>query len=250
MKKKIIILIMIIPIILIFTTNLVITKVPVIVDVPVSSVDVIGKLNRIIDLAGATFNSDDFKLIVSISPQNAKANITYQLVEVENQKLASVEIKDGKVVPHSTGVVKIIVKAGDKSDVVTFWFTSSLPIFKLNENMTEDDVDLINFTTDLIELKQNEICDLTKYLPNEETFSTLFNMSKQEFIDNSSLKVIDNDILIIEDEFTWKILGKNLGTSNISVSYRYLLINQKGEISVKIKEITNKVVVISEEGVK
>lgn len=248
MKKKIIILIMIIPIILIFTTNLVIKKIPVIVDVPVSSIDVVGKHNRIIDLAGADFESDDFKLIVSILPQNAKANITYQIVEVENQKLAMVKIEDGKVVPHSTGAVKIIIKAGDKSDVVTFWFTSSLPVFKLNDDMTEDDVDLINFATDLIKIKQNEICDLTKYLPSEEKFTTDFNMSKQEFIDNSSIKVVDSSVIMIEDEFTWKIIGKSLGTSNISVSYQYLLIDTNGNISIKVKEITTKVVVIREEG--
>lgn len=249
MKKKIIILIMIIPIILIFTTNLVIKTTPVIVDVPVSSVDVLGKHNRIIDLASVALDSDEYKLIVSISPQNAKANITYKLEAVENQKLALVEIEDGRVIPHSTGAVKVVVKAGDKSDIVTFWFTSSLPVFKLVGNMTEDDVDIINFTTDLIEIKQNEICDLTKYLPGDTEFTTEFNMSKQEFIDNSYLKVVDNSVITIEDEFTWKIMGKSIGTSSLSISYHYLLIDENGEISVKIKEITTIVKVTSEEGV-
>lgn len=240
MKKKIIVLIMVIPIILIFTTNLIVSSTNIIVDVPVSSVDVIGSHYRIIDLVSS---DRDLAIDARITPKEAKAKITYQIFEVEGQKEADVEIVNGKVIPHSLGAVNVKVSAGDKSDIVTFLFISSLPVLGVSPDQNEDEVDLITFTESLIKVSNDSLIDLRSYLPSDETFVEKYNMTKQEFVDNSVLQIDNALCLVIEDEFTWKLKAIKMGSQDIRVRYKCLLINGDGEIKVKTKEIMMKVVV-------
>lgn len=128
MKTKVIALILVIPLLLIFTTSTVVKTAETIVNIPVSSVEIEGEKIRFVDISSA----GEIKLNATVYPDNAKnKSVTFSKDGVDGQKEASVllDAKLGTVKPLSTGYVKITANAdGGKSDAVTFVFTSDKPI--------------------------------------------------------------------------------------------------------------------------
>ncbi len=240
MKKKIIVLILIIPVILIFTTNLVINTTPIIVNPPVKSIEVVGKKHRVIDLGDNLHDNKDLWIKVDVMPKSAKANITYKILENSERKSANVEVNNGKVIPHSTGDVTILVSAGDKSTTISYHFTSSLPVFKLQPGMTEDDVRLINFSQSEITTNVNSVINLAEYLPSEDDLINelgMFKGYKNELLSTSSLDVVDGEVVAIDDEFSLKLMTKKVGLTKVGMTYKYLLIDEFNKISIANKRI-------------
>ncbi len=123
-KNKIIALILVIPLLLMFSLSTAAKSVEVLVDVPVSEVHLTidGEKEKNIDILAQT----QVKLDVRILPTTATHTKTsYQAVAVEGKKKAVVEISDdGVVSAKSVGSVIIIATAGGKQDSVTLNFGS------------------------------------------------------------------------------------------------------------------------------
>lgn len=126
MKTKVIALVLVIPLLLIFTTGSVVQATELLVDVPVTSVTILGERNRRIDIA----EERTLKIETEVLPANAtNAKVTYSAEAVEGQQKAEVIISDdGTVKPLTAGTVNIVAYADGKSDSITVAFYSSLPM--------------------------------------------------------------------------------------------------------------------------
>lgn len=126
MKTKVIALVLVIPLLLIFTTGSVVQATELLVDVPVTSVTILGERNRRIDIA----EEGTLKIETEVLPANAtNAKVTYSAEAVEGQQKAEVIISDdGTVKPLTAGTVNIVAYADGKSDSITVAFYSSLPM--------------------------------------------------------------------------------------------------------------------------
>ena len=140
MKKitsKIILLTMIIPIILIFTMGTTIDMTAIMVDIPVTNVEIQGDEVLFVDV---TAENNTIQLNTEVSPKEATdKTITYSTASIGNEKQAIVEIsKDGKITPKSTGSVKIIATAnGGRQDSVqiTFYSSQVSEVEKITQNL-------------------------------------------------------------------------------------------------------------------
>ena len=91
MKTKVIALVLVIPLLLIFTTGSVVQATELLVDVPVTSVTILGERNRRIDIA----EEGTLKIETEVLPTNAtNAKVTYSAEAVEGQQKAEVIISD------------------------------------------------------------------------------------------------------------------------------------------------------------
>ncbi len=139
MKLKVIALMLVIPLMLIFSTSTVIKSTEILVNVPVSSVEISGDETRYIDLAEY---KEKLKLDVLVLPENASnKKVTFTTEPVYGQKPASVKIDDnGLITPLSTGCVMVIANAdGGRMDRVQLNITSSKPLFGEIEK-TDDEI--------------------------------------------------------------------------------------------------------------
>lgn len=150
MKKtvtKIIILIMVIPMLLIFTMGTAIDVSTVMLDhIPVTNVEIEGDETLFVDVY-ASDNSVTLNTIVSpVEASNKK--VTYSIQEVTGEKLADVILdENGKVIPKSTGSVRVVATAdGGRQDSVLINFYSNLPteVEQIKNNYTIEVGETIN----------------------------------------------------------------------------------------------------------
>ena len=150
MKKtvtKIIILIMVIPMLLIFTMGTAIDVSTVMLDhIPVTNVEIEGDETLFVDVY-ASDNSVTLNTIVSpVEASNKK--VTYSIQEVTGEKLADVILdENGKVIPKSTGSVRVIATAdGGRQESVLINFYSNLPteVEQIKNNYTIEVGETIN----------------------------------------------------------------------------------------------------------
>ena len=127
MKKitsKIVLLTMIIPIILIFIMGTTIDMTAIMVDIPVTNVEIEGDEIIFVDV---TSDNNTVQLNTIVSPKEASdKTITYSALPIANEKQANIELsRDGKITPKSTGSVKIVATAsGGRQDSVQINFYS------------------------------------------------------------------------------------------------------------------------------
>lgn len=141
MKKitsKIILLTMIIPLILIFIMGTTINVTSIMVDIPVTNVEIEGEKVLFVDV---TSEDNTVKLNTIVTPSEATdKTITYSATSVNEERQAEVEISsDGVVTPKSTGSVKIIATAnGGRQDSVqiNFYSTSVNQVEQIKNNYT------------------------------------------------------------------------------------------------------------------
>lgn len=137
MKTKVIALMLVIPLMLIFSTSTVIKSTEILVNVPVSSVEITGDKIRYIDVA----EKEKLKLDVKVYPENAtNKKVTFTTEPVSGQKAASVKIDDnGLIAPLSTGSVTIIANAdGGRMDRVQLNIISTKPVLGEVEKTDEE----------------------------------------------------------------------------------------------------------------
>lgn len=143
MKSKLVALMLVIPLLLIFTTSSVVKITTILVDVPVSSVEIMGESSLSVDIAA---ENNTVQLITAVYPENAtNKKISYIAEAVDGQPEAKVLISDGGLVtPLSTGVVKITAFASDRSASIqiVFFSTAVLGTVQLTHsfNLNESDV--------------------------------------------------------------------------------------------------------------
>lgn len=123
-KNKIIALMLVIPMLLMFSMSTAASAVEVLVDVPVSKVVLTANGEK--ELEMDVEKGESITLEAKIEPTTAThAKVSYQVQEVEGAKKAEVIITDeGKVIPKSIGSIAIVAVAGAQQDSVVLNFTS------------------------------------------------------------------------------------------------------------------------------
>ncbi len=240
MKQKIIILILIIPIILIFTTSVVIKKTAIVVNPTVTSVSVDGRHTRVVDIAKELENNPLLKIEAIVMPKDVNVTLKYTIEEVENKPQAKVEVTDdGVVIPKSLGWVKVRVNAMDRSDAVTFNFICSEPLGIKTKDMNKEDVKIIEFEKEEITINVGEETTITEYLPLDEELQEKYNIGRDYLLGtgNFSIQNVTEQVLVITDKFSWKVTGVKKGSSYVSVTYKYVLLDENGNISNEEKTI-------------
>ena len=133
---KVILITMIIPIILIFTMTTTINMSSIMVDIPVSDIEIQGDEVYFVNVRD---KDNTVKLNTVVTPKEASdKSITYKASPIGSDRQADVEIsQDGIVTPRSTGSVKITATSiGGRQDSVQINFYSSLveEIKQVNKN--------------------------------------------------------------------------------------------------------------------
>ncbi len=123
-KSRVISLLLVIPLLLIFVMTSVVETTQIIVDIPVSSVKILG--DEVVDIDIAT-QSNVYQIQTEITPQNAtNQNVKLDFdEEVPGQQKANVKITDdGKIIALSLGSVIITATAGNgRQDKIQINFT-------------------------------------------------------------------------------------------------------------------------------
>ncbi|MBO5866857.1 MAG: hypothetical protein J6Q55_02255, partial [Clostridia bacterium] len=123
-KSRVISLLLVIPLLLIFVMTSVVETTQIIVDIPVSSVAILGE--KVVDIDVAT-QSNLYQIQTEITPKNAtNQNVTLDANEqVPGQTKANVKItEDGQIVALSLGSVIITATAGNgRQDKIQLNFT-------------------------------------------------------------------------------------------------------------------------------
>lgn len=181
-KNKIIALMLVIPMLLMFSLSTAASAVEILVDVPVSKVTL--TVNGEKELEVDVEKGDPIELEAKIEPSTAThAEVSYQVQEVEGVKKADVIITDdGKVIPKSIGSVAIVAVAGAQQDSVVLTFSAE----KVAE--AEQAVENINITVgENKELKIGE--DLLLY-PSSAVYEINFSSSNDKVASVNSRGII------------------------------------------------------------
>lgn len=141
MKKtttKVLLLIMIIPMLLIFTMGTTIDVTSIMVDVPVTNIEIEGEDVLFVDVTSA---NSSVKLNVVVYPSEASnKNVVFSSEAVGKEETALVDISnDGVVTAKTTGTVRVVATAdGGREDSVVINFYSSLVtnVSQINESFS------------------------------------------------------------------------------------------------------------------
>ena len=125
MAKKILILILALPLILmisIFTTSNTVSSV---IDIPVTGLDIIGNDIVYLDLD----NEEKYKVDYTVYPTNANQNVIFTTEEFGDSNLADLEFRDGYIIPKSVGAAKVFlttVDGGFKDSFVVYVYSDTI----------------------------------------------------------------------------------------------------------------------------
>ncbi len=150
-NTKIIALLLVIPLLLIFTMTSVVKTTTLAVDIPVASVEIKGDNVVDIDLAE---DENAYKIETEILPQSAtNKTVKLEASKVEGKEQAQVRIAaDGTITALSLGSVKITaIAGGGRTDSIQINFTSSLPT-----EVSEEQKNLTLNRGDSLTLKERE----------------------------------------------------------------------------------------------
>ncbi len=209
-NTKIIALLLVIPLLLIFTMTSVVKTTTLAVDIPVSSVEILGEDVVDIDLAE---EENSYTVETAITPINAtNQNVVFETSQVGDEELAEVvkkDEKDGKVtiVAKSLGSVFITAVAGNgRTDTIRVNFTSSLV------------ADVSNAGKEDISLKLGETDNLaqSKYL----TYKGALGKMEWKSADESVAKVENSGL----------IRGDKAGTTTVSARITGLSVDENGVV--------------------
>ena len=207
MKKvttKVLVLMLIIPMLLIFTMATTIDMTAVMVDtIPVTSVDIEGEEVLFVDI---TSDNNSVKLNTVVSPKEAtNKKVEYTTQSVANQKQAIISISsDGTVYPKSSGSIRVVATAdGGRQDSVQINFYSTVA----------SEVEQITETININVGEETKIVTGTdfKLYPSSANGSITYTAS------NNKVKV---------DKYTGEITGLFTGTSIVTASIAGVEYNQ------------------------
>lgn len=217
---RIIVLLMVIPLLLIITTSTVVNVTEILVDVPVSSVEILGEDNLHIaidgkDESGAYDNS--YRIETVVKPDDAThKNVTFKIEEVEGQKKAEVIIKDGVIRPLTEGTIRVVATAGARSDEIQITYTSD-SVYSVKR--TADN------TLKVAEGKELSVKNYLSVYPEDAAYA-----AETEF--SSPLKASF-------DKVTGVIVGKARGTTCLTIKIPGIAIDEKdGTVTDCVHEAT------------
>lgn len=110
MKKKLILLILVLPIFLMVSLFAATRTASWAIKVPVSGIEIIGD-----DIVYLSLDSDErYKVEYAVYPTNAEnRNVVFSTEEIDGYDFAELEYKDGYIVPKSTGIAKVYLTTVD-----------------------------------------------------------------------------------------------------------------------------------------
>lgn len=214
MKLKVIALVLVIPLILIFTTSSVAKTIDILVDVPVSSVKINEIENKSVDLAAG----EAVVVETVVEPKNAtnkNVTITQEPTKGKENNVAKVKIEGNKIIPLSKGNVTVRATAGEKFDTVDLYFYSSEPLDG-DVEIKEEDL----YTTEGSSLNATDNLNFKIDSPTDMTFS----------IDDESIASINS--------LYGAVRTKTPGKTTIRVRYGGITISDEGVVSKKTFEHT------------
>ena len=221
-KTRVISLLLVIPLLLIFVMTSVVETTQIMVDIPVSSVKILGE--KVVDIDIAT-QSNLYQIQTEITPKNAtNQNVMLDASEgVPGQQKANVKITDdGKIVALSLGSVIITATAGNgRQD-------------KIQLNFAMDAVSDVTAVTMQVPIKVGESINLTdgEYL------------SKRGTIDDATWTSDAPTIASVNDLGIVK--GQSVGNTNVNGAIVGKHLNdQTGEVTNKTYNVTYNVDVTS-----
>jgi len=223
---KVILLMLIIPLLLVFTMVTTIDMTSIMVDIPVTSVEIEGEEILFVDV---NQENNFVKLNTVVNPKEAtNKGVTYSIESTNGDKLAIVDIsKDGIVSPKSAGTVKVIATAdGGRQDSVQINFYST----KVNE--VEQITETINL--DIGEKKRITLgADFNVYPSNAS---------------ESNITYTSNSNKIKIDKYSGEITGLFVGESTVTANVEGVKYDESSNKFIdKIYSIDFKVVVESDE---
>lgn len=214
MKLKVIALVLVIPLILIFTTSSVTKTIDLLVDVPVSSVHISEIQNKSIDIA----TGEIVTVETVVEPQNATnqtVNLTQEPTKGKENNVAKVKIDGNKIIPLSKGNVTVRATVGEKFDTVDLYFYSSEPM----------DGD--------IEFKEDEI-----YITEGYSTSVLDNLKLNVDAPNDMSFSVSDETVASVNELYGTLRAKTPGKTSVRMSYGGIVLDENGVVSAKNFEQT------------
>lgn len=206
MKKittKIILLMFIIPLLLVFSMVTTIDMAAIMVDIPVTNVDIEGEEIRFIDI-GESRNVVELNAVVKPKEATNK-NVTYTIFDLEGNIPSDITVsQEGVVFAKTTGSVRIVATAdGGRQDSVQINFYSS----KINY------VEQINKNIDIVVGDRVKISSGVDYsiMPSNAIGEIIYTAS------NDKIKV---------DKYTGEITGLFVGTSTVTATISGIKYNE------------------------
>lgn len=200
---RVIVLLMVIPLLLIFTTSTVVDVTEILVDVPVSSIEILG--DEVLDIAIDQKNEigeydNSYKIETVVKPEDAThKTVTFSVEEVEGKKKAEVIISsDGVVRPLSEGTVKIVATAGARSDEIKITYTSDSVYSVQSDGLS---------TIQLDEGEEKDIKDFVSVYPQDVTYESEVEFSKPLKASYNSASGMIKGRSSGEFEMTFKVSG-------------------------------------------
>lgn len=183
-KNKIIALMLVIPMLLMFSMSTAANAVEILVDVPVSKVTL--TVNGQKELEVDVEKNESIELEAKIEPSTAtRSTVSYQVQAVDGAKQAEVIITDsGKVIPKSIGSVAIVAVAGAQQDSVVLTFTSDVVA------EASQAVDSISLTVG--EKKELKIGEALLIYPSSADYEIVFSSSNEKVATINSRGIIES----------------------------------------------------------
>ena len=217
---RIIVLLMVIPLLLIITTSTVVNVTEILVDVPVSSVEILGEDNLHIAIDGKDESGvydNSYRIETVVKPDDAThKNVTFTVEEVEGQKKAEVIIKAGVIRPLTEGTVRVVATAGARSDEIQITYTSD-SVYSVKRTA--------DTTLKVAEGKELSVKNYLSVYPEDAAYA-----AETEF--SAPLKAS-------LDKVTGVIIGKARGTTDLTIKIPGIAINeQDGTVTDCVHEVT------------
>lgn len=191
MKKRLILLILVLPIFLMLCLFAVTKTVSLAVEVPVSGIEINGEKIVYLDLE----KNEKYEMDYTVYPTNAKnQEVTFSVEQVGEDRLAELEYKDGYIIPKSGGTAKVYLTTVDGG------FKDSLLVF-----VESSGLESISSTTPKSSILVNEKIKIsTTFIP-----STAADLSLEYKSSNEKVARVNNK---------GEIVGVGRGTAVITVS--------------------------------
>lgn len=240
MKKRLILLILVLPIFLMLSLFAVTKTVSLAVEVPVSGIEIIGDSVVYLDYD----KGEKYEIEYAVYPTNAKnRDVIFSTEAVGEEKLAELEYTDGYIVPKSGGVAKVYlttVDGGYKDSLVVFVDSSRLE--SISSTVEQSSILVGERTSVSTEFEPAGAADLRlEYSSSDERVArvnakgeifgvgrgtaviTIASVADPEVKDTVEINVYQNDPLVIAQSSvsTWKHSGSIEISIKDEIDYEY-----------------------------
>lgn len=188
MTKKVLLLILALPLILMITIFTTTNRGSLSIDIPVTGIDIIGSNIVYLDLD----EGESYKVDYAIYPTNASnQDVTFKTEAIEGNRLAKLEYTDGNLTPKSVGSAKVFLSTNDGGYSDSFIVhVSSNMLHGIESKISKTDLfvgEKATITTDFI--PANAADKLLIYESNNERVASVDSMGNVTALGKGSAKI-------------------------------------------------------------